>query len=380
MSKNTGNITTFNKNYANGAKDLKDRIQEFARSAQGIRDEFSQGLQGPKAIVERKCRTNGSHDFKAHMATVAHRSFVYTHEKLPQSSKYLQAEMEVMGILEQLEDFRKMAVNNKQQKKTTISMIKKMKGGGGKKNPKKITSSEEGDDAAAMTTDTFPEPQASSCCTCCELEYEGPSTAGLKMLIETIKQNHRTVSRNLLKQSNKIIMMLRGRILAFKLAAEDTIGEIIHHADKCRAFIDQLHRLDLIEHCANAWWFETQKDAMDHSEHFVSVVAVDEPRDFDASVPHPPHSAFPNSPLPMLKICVHGISTTMGQENLIAEYVLDQELAETILTEEAVQSFEHEKRQQMSCNQQNHDEVPEQQEEPTMSSWAAEVVWGCTTE
>ena len=135
--------------------------------------------------------------------------------------------------------------------------------------------------------------------------------------------------------------MLRRHILTFKLAAEDSIGEIIHHAEKCRAFIARLRHLDIIEYCASAWWHETQKDAMDDDEYFVTLDAVGEPIDFNAFSLQKPHTAFPYSPMSVLKIRVFGHQTTIGEENLICEYVLDQELAETILTEQALEALQH---------------------------------------
>ena len=331
---------------ANGANDIKEYIQYMTDAAQRIRDEFKRDIQGVKAVVKKEGSTHGSHDFKADMTVVKHRTFIYEKECLHQSSPFLQAEMPVVECLKQLEDIRKMIVNQKQEKNTTDSMIKK---GMGKKMLKQIISGE-GQRGVVMTTTTTTAAVAAASndsdddmlpAEFHELEYESLTTKALNELIEKNKQNHATLSKNLLKQAEAIMTMLRRHILAFKIAAEDTIGEIIHHAEKCRAFIAHMRHLDVIEYCASAWWHQTQKDAMDSDEYFVTLDAVGEPTDFNAFSLQKPHNAFPDSPMSVLKIRVVGIQTTIGEENLICEYVLDRELAETILTEQSLEELQH---------------------------------------
>ena len=334
---------------ANGANDIKEYIQYMTEAAQRIRDEFKRDLQGANAVVKKEGRTHGSHDFKADMTAVKHRSFIYKKECLPQSSQFLQAEMPVVECLKQLEDIRKMVVNQKQEKNTMDSMIKK---GMGKKMLKQIISGE-CQRGVVITTTTTAVAAASNDhdddhdhddmlpAEFCELEHESLTTKALNELIEKNKQNHATLSKNLLKQAEAIMTMLRRHILAFKIAAEDTIGEIIHHAEKCRAFIAHMRHLDIIEYCASAWWHQTQKDAMDSDEYFVTLDAVGEPTDFNAFSLQKPHTAFPDSPMSsVLKIRVVGLQTTIGEENLICEYVLDRELAETIITEQSLEALQ----------------------------------------
>ena len=330
---------------ANGANDIKKYIQDMTYEAQRIRAEFKRDLQGAKSIVKKEGGTHGSHDFKAQLTAINHSSFIYERECLTQFSQFLQAEVAVIECLKQLDDIRKMVVNQKQEKNTMATIMKK---GMGKKMLKQIISGEGQCGvitavaaAAAATThdddDMLPEFRELEL----ELEHENLTTKTMNRLIEKNKQNHATLSRNLLKQAEAIMTMLRRHILTFKLAAEDSIGEIIHHAEKCRAFIARLRHLDIIEYCASAWWHETQKDAMDDDEYFVTLDAVGEPIDFNAFSLQKPHTAFPYSPMSVLKIRVFGHQTTIGEENLICEYVLDQELAETILTEQALEALQH---------------------------------------
>jgi len=334
-------------NEAKGAKDIKEYIQYMTDAAQRIRDEFKRDIQGTKAVVKKERSIDGSHDFKAQMAAVKHRTFIYENECLHQSSPFLQAEVPVVECLKQLEDIRKMVVNQKQEKNTWVSMLKK---GMGKKMLKQIISGE-GPRGVVMTTTAAAVGAAATNdndnddmlpAEFRELEYESLTTKALNELIEKNKQHHATVSKNLLKQAEAIMTMLRHHILAFKIAAEDTIGEIIHHAEKCRAFIAHMRHLDMIEYCASTWWHETQKDAMEcEEEYFVTLDAVGEPTDFNPFSLQKPHNAFPDSPMSNLKIRVVGLQTTIGEENLICEYVLDQELAKTILTEQSLEALQH---------------------------------------
>lgn len=341
--------STFITKRVNGAKDLKEYIGEVTRLVQEIRDEFSQDLQGPKAIVEQKIKTSGSRNFRAHMATIAHHDFIYERINLPQSSKFLQAEIVVNDCLDQLEAIRKMLVTNKQQKRTSVRNMRQIITGARAMMTKITTMTLT---TNATTNDNHDDYDGEfgygdvPPCSNFELEYECPTVTSLKSLIETTKQNHRTVTRNLLTQASAIMSELRHRhIRALKVEAENAIGEIIHHAEKCRAFIAHLYHLDLIEYCASTWWFENHTDAMDyHSEYIITVIADDEPRDFDASVPQTPYTAFPYS-TPVLKICVHCVSQRTGQEELMCEYVIDQDIADAIMTEEAVRAFEHEQQQ-----------------------------------
>ena len=351
---------------AKGANDIKEYIQYMTDAAQRIRDEFKRDLQGTKALVKKEGSTHGSHDFKADMTVVKHRTFIYERECLHQSSPFLQAEMPVVECLKQLEDIRKMVVNQKQEKNTWDSMIKK---GKGKKMLKQIISGE-GPRGVVMTTTTTAAAVGAAATNdndndndgmlpaeFRELEYDSLTTKALNELIEKNKQNHATVSKNLLKQAEAIMTMLRRHIIAFKIAAEDTIGEIIHHAEKCRAFIAHMRHLDMIEYCASAWWHETQKDAMEcEEEFFVTLDAVGEPTDFNPFSLQKPHNAFPDSPMSNLKIRVVGLQTTIGEENLICEYVLDRELAETILTEQSLEALQHIIDDEEQQQQQQHDE------------------------
>ena len=100
MSQTTTTLTR----QVKGAKDLKEYIGQVTTMLQGIRDQFIRDLQDPRAIVQKQHKTHGTHDFRAHMAEVSHRDFIYHREKLPQCSKFLQAEMAAQALLEQIED------------------------------------------------------------------------------------------------------------------------------------------------------------------------------------------------------------------------------------------------------------------------------------
>lgn len=310
--------------HMNGAKDIKNYIDEITIAKQRIRDEFDRDLKKPNANVEKKYKTGQSHNFRAEMAAVEHRNFIYERQQLNQKSAFLQEEERMNGLLSKLDGIRMMLVTNKQMRKTTV---KTMKGiiYGKKQALKSLLPPVDIALARGYGIDIEQENRDNE---------DDLTIIQLKNLINTMKQNHQTIARNLLEQARTTMMDLRRHILKFKLAAENTINEIVNHAKKCRTFIANLLRLDLIEYCATVWWFDTQKDSMDQNQYYVSVV------DFDASRPQKPSNAFPQSQSSNLKIQVRGLQQTINREVLMHDFVLDKELEETILTEEAVQAFE----------------------------------------
>ena len=231
------------------------------------------------------------------------------------------------GLLSKLDGIRMMLVTNKQMRKTTV---KTMKGiiAGKKQALKSLLPPVDVALARGYGIDIEQENHD---------EEDDLTILRLKNLINTMKQNHQTIARNLLEQARSIMMDLRRHILKFKLAEENAISEIMNHAKKCRTFIANLLRVDLIEYCATVWWLETQKDAMDKKQYYISVVDFDGPKYFDASRQQKP---FQHSQLSNLKIQVRCFDETINREVLTYERVLDKELEETILTEEAVQEFE----------------------------------------
>ena len=209
-----------------GAKDLKEYIEWMSKMMGDVAREFQHDLKQEKAVVRRTRICRGGPDFSAEMCEIAHNDFVYQMTQLTQASEYLQTTDILLGSIQQLENIRKMLVNNKQQKKTTIRRIRHIIN---------VARSAAAAAAAAPTLD--------GCVSAAEeddmmmVELEHPATEDCQTvkelygLIEMTKQNHRTISKRLIEeQVCPIMRALRTRhVLAFKLAAENTIGEIIHH-------------------------------------------------------------------------------------------------------------------------------------------------------
>ena len=295
-----------------GAKGMANFIKELTATFENIKQVLERDLAQPAAIVNENdegyalCR-NSTFQFKAHMASVAHRTFIH-HITRCLPSELVSAQYDVTESLHQLQNLLKMIVNNKQQQKMTIKQIKQIH-------------------------------------------------SVLDQLIETTKGNHRTVARKILEQAKFAMRLAKSRVLAYKNAADTTIGKIIHYADRCRAFVKRCSDKALIEKCASMWWFDTQKDAMDHSDYRISVVdadAKDDESDLDALLKNPLPSRYtsfseltPESAanLGNIRIFVHSCPTTRENPDsmIVTVYDLDQELAETILTDEAVRSFRREK-------------------------------------
>jgi hypothetical protein len=318
-----------------GAKDLKEYIEWMTKMTGDVAREFQHDLKQEKAVVRRNRICRGGPDFSAEMCEIAHNDFVYQMTQLPQSSEYLQTTDILLGSIQQLESIRKMLVNNKQQKKTTIRRIRNII------NVAR-SSAAAAAAAAALTHDECGEVMM--------VELEHPATEDCQTvkelygLIEMTKQNHRTISKQLIEnQVWPIMCALRTRhVLAFKLAAENTIGEIIHHAEKCRAFMLRCRWLALVEYGASSWWLETQKDPMDHSYYHVSAVIVgEEEEEEDEFKKFNPKKQYPAFLDQLMNANIRIVVTGDDSRFRVAAYDLTRELSETILTEDAINAFEN---------------------------------------
>jgi hypothetical protein len=347
----TNTIRTTFPTSVKGAKELKEYINLTNELVQAIRTEFEKDLKDARARVEKPNTFLGSRNISCEMCEIAHNDYVYYETKLPQHSAFLQAEQIVLDAIDAVEHLRKMLVTNKQQKRTMLRNIRRSIASERsalalppsmqqRSSSSSSSSSSSQSFAAAAITDhpdhgvNVDEPFE------CLLEYEGPAIKGLKQLGEQLKQNHRTIARNILLQVQPILVAMRTRnILAYKLAAENTIGKIIHHAEKCRAFFAQCRYFACIEYCASAWWMETQRDPMDHSPYYVRAVLEGE-----SSYSSP--SSFSETARP---VSVFGetsqqvtIEVQSANMDVVFSQYIDQELAGIILTEEAVRAFEAE--------------------------------------
>ena len=327
-----------------GAKDLKEYINRISEITQGVRREFDCDVKEPRACVEEPKTFLGSRSFDVTMCKVSHDSVLHSETKLPQHSKFLQAEKTVNDGLELLENIRKMLVTNKQQRNVTVKNLKKTRHLGVKtgkindlKKEREIT--EQGG------VYQVPNSRAAAVVEEVELEHQTAKDKKIKMLIQQVQQNHRTVAHNLCKQAELIVRALRTRdILAYKQAAENTIQKIIRHADLCRKFIQDCRRIACIEYCASAWWMETQRDPMDHSPYYLTAVSEGVPTRFNASAEEYSALVSGHRAQPPILIQVQSAERSSHDNTcqiVFSEY-LDQQLAETILTEEAVRAFEEE--------------------------------------
>jgi hypothetical protein len=340
----TNTIRTTFPTSVKGAKELKEYIDRTNELVQAIRTEFEKDLNDARARVEKPNTFLGTRKISCEMCEIAHNDYIYYETKLPQHSAFLQAEQIVLVAIDALEHFRKMLVTNKQQKRTMLRNIRRSIASERSAlalppslHHRSSSSSSQSFAATAITdhpdhgVNMDDEPFE------CLLEYEGPAIKGLKELGEQLKQNHRTIARNILLQVQPILIAMRTRnILAYKLAAENTIGKIIHHAEKCRAFFAQCRYFACIEYCASAWWMETQRDAMDHSPYYVRAVLEGESSPSSFSETARPVSVFGET---SQQVTIEVQSANM---DVVFSQYLDQELAGIILTEEAVRAFEAE--------------------------------------
>lgn len=354
--------------YVKGAKDLKEYIDGISKLVVDVSHELQRDLKEEKATIQKVQLCRGGPDFSAEMCAIAHRDLVYQMTELPQSSEYLQTTGIMLSSIQQLENIRKMLVNNKQQKKTAIRRIRK------------IIKMERRSAAAARHMDHHDHDHDDhDCCVAAIGENEDDDVMMVELeprvvedsqtieemyqLIEMIKQDYRTISRHLIEhQVRPIMIALRSRhVLAFKLAAENTICEIIHHAEKCRGFMLRCRWLALVEFCASTWWFETQKDPMDHSYYYVSAVIVGEEEENEFKRFNP-NKHYPTILDQLMNAEIRIVVSGDDIRTRVAEFDFTRELSETILTEDAVIAFENAQNDLVIQHLQRVREYQEQQE------------------
>jgi hypothetical protein len=131
-------------------------------------------------------------------------------------------------------------------------------------------------------------------------------------------------------------------IIAFKDAAQNAVGAVIHHAEQCRAYIRECREHALIEYCASTWWMTTHKDAIDQNEYEVSVTA---------------HASHISRCWTDLEIVVK-----TGNAQVVWRHPINDEIAKFILTEEAIRSFEWDEEQRWYDAQQEQQAQEQDQE------------------
>lgn len=313
----------------NGAKGMKKFSKEMTEAFEEIGRVFEEDVTKPNATVSERRSCRKRFQFALHMCAVEHRTFVHTATVCNQ--RIFTAKTEMMKCLTQLESIRKMVVTFKQQKNTTIRQICEI--------IRQVSASSssvlEEDGSVAIR----------------ELAYENPAITSLRALIEKTKTEYKTASRKLLQQSHFTCLTAIHLLLAYQCETETVVQDIINHAKKCRAYMENGRQLELIEYCASAWWLETQKDAMDNDYYHVWAVMADSndnssmtfraealQHDYRKSTRTMVNTACSSG----IKIVVRGAPTEEHPCPVVAAYELDQELAETIFTEEAIESFETE--------------------------------------
>ena len=327
-----------------GVKELKKYIIEMTTLLANIQSTFEADLARPESSVGRRVRIClKDHDFRNEMCQIAHADFVYAETQLPECSAYIQAKQAAHDCLAQIELVRKMMVTNKQQKKTTIRKLRRVIAR--EKKAQLMLPALVIDKTSALIDRHL---QSVSL----EGEDASPTIKSLLSIISETKQNHRTVSKNLLKQAADLMDAMRNQhLLTYSMAAESTIGAIMNHASACSAFMQQTLRLSVIQFCASRWWNEFEKPANPNHPHadtyyYVSV-ELNSGLHAKFDVSHSGHYLSfieENGPVPDIRVVVYAtnMNTLINEcdKRVHCSYVLDNALAETILTDEAIEAFE----------------------------------------
>lgn len=361
----------------NGAKELDKYITQVKSMIAQIQENFMREMADSEARCRKQRCRGSSHDFAMEMCGITHGDLVYRETKLPQSSAFLQAFAVATECLDQLEALRKMLVNNKQQKRTAIRSFRELRNYlhahnamvefFAAQNPDLVLKPLKKPSILQERRDREEHQRQQRLLEHgMDLEIKSPNSnptiRSVQRMIESTKQNHRTVSKGLIDQATKLIAAMRSRhILGVVNAAEDTAGAVLEHEKKCQAFMTQCLRLSAIEYCAKRWWFETQNQNPDKSKNY--YIHAEVVHDYGDSVEgHTPtcldhhfkasraaayfEFCAENRPAPRICITVHGDPDPKGGNNnpLVCKYEFDQEFAETILTDEAIDQFEEARR------------------------------------
>lgn len=286
-------IIPINRLPVRGAKELKERIQEYVTLVGGMKNEFERSVNTPEARVDYAPICVPLHEFHASQTAVKHRDFI---RKVARESQALYIpESNVNSALAALENFRTMLVTNKQHRKTAHK--------GSRRVSTAIQASLHKGDEHTL------EPSMNA------------FSAELLKIDDAAKQHHRTMSRHILEEVNRILMQLRTQFIsALQVALDDSIGKIVQHAEESRAAIERIRRLALLEYCASRW-FHAQKEETDPKEY---VVAIHETSDDGSG--NGGHV-----------IKVHTFQDR--EEIFVATYDVNEEFVDQVLTEESITEF-----------------------------------------
>jgi len=297
----------------NGHKELQKAIEMLRTICTGIKTEFERDTQQTRAQVLKPVGFLGSRSFKVEMCEVNHRSFVHHYTVLPQCSDFLKEDQNITELLNTLESYRKMLKTFKQQSKTLRREV----------NKRRVTKFK-----------NLPVDEPFEC------DLEG-NDKHFVHLLDILKQNHLANSRRIIDHANEILLKMRTQsILMYENTAQKTIQLIMHNADKCRLFIAQCCYIAFIEYCFSKWWMETKKNPDDDGEYYITAVDTEKEKDFNPCMslkPLPDLSIDGNS---KILIEVKSVPTRECSEKILFSEILNQELADTIFTKNAISEFE----------------------------------------
>jgi hypothetical protein len=306
-----------------GPKSLNENIKKVQGMGRNIKEQFKSDCGQSLACVEEPTTFLGSTQFDVRLCIMDHESMIYSATQLNQDSQFLQAEEVVNEGLKNLMHIYKMLLTNEHQRNTTVKALKKTR--------KQVSAALKSN--LRCSDEDF------------ELEPVIPGDKEIRLLIQQqiqqVQQNHGTVARNLCKQAEMIVRALQTRdILAYKLAADNTIQKIIRHADLCRKFIADCLKKACVEYCASEWWMKKQ-DPNDRSSYYLTAVVEGEPTRFKAPVFEYSTLVSGRSAPPRILIEVQNEERSPdGSCQIVFSEYLNEELAKEILNDDAVRAFE----------------------------------------
>jgi hypothetical protein len=334
-----------------GPKDVKDFISTVKEMFQKIRYQCIIDMESSNAQVVLNSIYSKNFNHLAELCCSEHRRFVCKITGSSCDTSFLtQYENDINDAVNQLELLRKMLVSAKQEKNTDVKRMKALL----KELKYSVLPPEEFDEfGGGFVEVSSPENHT--------------TTVKLREIIKGRRENYHSTNCQILIQIERIVSSLKKRLGLFANATESVVGEIMAHADKCRAYIQKCRKYALIEYAATVWWQENEftcitnraEDEMDEGNYIarmfeydfhligtqqfnpsIAVSSLDEhfnDDDDDDVLTMKERLQFIVSRTTTIEYQNGQIHTTNDE---IARYDITKEFENCILTQEAIEGFE----------------------------------------
>lgn len=332
-----------------GPKDVKHFISSVKEMFRKIQYQCIIDMESSNAQVVMNPIYSKYFNHFAELCCSEHRRFVCKITGSSTDTSFLtQYENDINDAVNQLELLRKMLVSAKQEKNTDVKRLKGLL----KELMYSVLPPEEFEEfGGGFVEISSPENHTTS--------------IQLRKIIKGRRENYRSTKSQILIHIERIVCSLKKRLTLFANATETVVGEMMDHADKCRAYIQKCRKYALIEYAATVWWQENEftcitnrgvEDEMDEGNYIarmfeyefhligthqfnpsIAVSSLDEHFSDDVPKMNNERLQFIVSRTTTIEYQNGQIHTTNDE---IARYDITKEFENYILTQEAIEGFE----------------------------------------